>query len=666
MIKFNPAIFQCDNRPPRRWRDWLGQLLRWLPWLILGIGLVATGLVWLDWRHEQTGILRNEFRIQVGKVRTSIEHRIETNKQILRGVAGLFTVDESINRAQFRAYVESLNLSVRYPGIQGVGFSRLIAPADKDALIEAIRAEGFPDFMLRPPGIRDVYTAIIYLEPFDWRNQRAFGYDMFSEPIRQAAMTRAWESGQTSVSGKVRLVQETETDAQAGFLIYVPVYRPGLHRNTLQERQSNLLGWAYSPLRMGKLMESFLQDYPELVTRIALTIYDGTDMTAETLMFESVAAPRLMAHHFQEIQQIDLSGHTWTLLAQTLPAFDDQARQLSEKDRLILGAGIALSFALSLLAWVLIRSHLRITDALRQTAQAHRALLESQQRLRLIFDTSDVAIFLTDLTGRIIQANARMAEMFRCPLGTLIGSDYVSHIHSVERENAQRQIRKLLTRQTVGIKQEWRYWRKDGSEFWGHLGGHLIRDADGQPIGLVGVIADTTQRRETEEKIEFLAHHDYLTGLPNRVLFVERVGQTLALARRTRGHLGILFLDLDGFKPINDRYGHQAGDLVLCEVAKRLREHTRDSDTVCRQGGDEFVILVPELPARDHLERLARILTGVIGQPYEIGSDLLSLSVSIGMAVYPEHGETVDKLLQSADAAMYLAKGAGHSQVQFA
>jgi diguanylate cyclase (GGDEF)-like protein/PAS domain S-box-containing protein len=672
----NPALTDRDqpllqrrparptSRPPRRSLTWW---FRQLPWIILGIGLILTGLVWLNGRQQQREIRRADFRLQVAKLHTGIATRLQANEQILRGVAGLFATQDQVTRAQFHAYVASLRLAEHYPGIRGVGFARRIAPADLATEVAAVRAEGFPDYTVFPPGERELYTAIVYLEPFDWRNQRAFGYDMWSEPVRREAMTRAWEEDQAALSGKVRLLQETGQEDQAGFLIYLPVYRPGLPHDTLTQRRSNLLGWAYSPLRMADLMQNFLQQhFPELTDRLAITIYDGAVIDPAAQMFNSAPGVEPVAESFQAIERSGLSHHPWTLRVHTLPAFDRHARQFTDKDWILLGAGSALSASLALLAWVLIRTHRRVTEALHQQARAHRALQDSQQRLQLIFDTSDVAIFLTDLEGRITQANARMAEMFRCPLGTLIGSDYVAHIHPAERESGRQHMRALLTQEAAAVKLERRYWRVDDSEFWGHLGGHLIRDAEGQPLGLVGVIADTTQRKEAEDKITFLAHHDYLTGLPNRALFVERVGQALTLAQRTQRHLGVLFLDLNGFKPINDRYGHQVGDQVLQEVAKRLREHVRASDTVCRQGGDEFVVLVPELPNQDHLEHLARMLSTVASQPYAVLGLSLPLTVSIGMAVYPDHGETVDELLHSADTAMYTAKGRGPSQWQFA
>ncbi|MBB1125394.1 CHASE domain-containing protein [Thiospirillum jenense] len=640
---------------PSKLRPWVYLL----PVLLFIIGLVITTFIWQSSRVQHLAEHRTSFETLVTRIRFRIENRIQKNEQILRGVVGFFAASKHISRAEFRAYVATLDLHERYPGIQGVGFSLRIAPADLINHEQAIRAEGFPDYHVRPIGTRDVYSAIIYLEPFDWRNQRAFGYDMFSEPIRRSAMRHAWEQGQVAVSGKVRLVQETNQDVQAGFLIYVPVYQFGSIPDSIDARRNNLLGWAYSPLRVKNLMDSLLKnEYPELAQQIAITIYDGMDMTPDSLMFTSAAPTELTPHHFEEVQPIELSHHAWILHAQTLPAFDAHLYQLTVEDISIIAAGMGASFILAAFAWILLYNHGHVTRALHQTARAHNELLKSQQQLRLIFDASDVAIFLTDLNGKITQANAWMAERLRCPFGELIGSDYLSHVHPNDSESTQEWITHLLEQRQSISKLERRYCTRDGEEFWGQMSGHVISDYRQQPIGFVGVIVDITHRRNLEAHTHFLAHHDYLTGLPNRLLFAERIEQSLALARRYQRHLGLLFLDLNGFKPINDQYGHQVGDEVLREVARRLQNHIRASDTVCRQGGDEFIILVPELTAPDHLIQLQHILIDVIRQPYLIMGHALTMSVSIGQALYPQHGDTVETLLYHADAAMYRAKHA--------
>ena len=175
---------------------------------------------------------------------------------------------------------------------------------------------------------------------------------------------------------------------------------------------------------------------------------------------------------------------------------------------------------------------------------------------------------------------------------------------------------------------------------------------------------DITEQKQTHERNAYLAHHDLLTNLPNRLLFFDRVTQSLALAKRQSYPLAVLFIDLDKFKPINDSLGHEAGDEVLRLVAGRLSGCVRASDTLARVGGDEFIGLFPDVGNRDSLSFLGERLLGVFDEPFEVMGHLVSLSGSIGLVVAPADGEDQDSLLKAADEAMYRAKQAGKRRVQ--
>ena len=208
--------------------------------------------------------------------------------------------------------------------------------------------------------------------------------------------------------------------------------------------------------------------------------------------------------------------------------------------------------------------------------------------------------------------------------------------------------------------------RKDGQLLPELLSISRVRDKKGNIVNYVGMFLDITERWEAETRIQYLANHDYLTGLPNRMLLVERAGLALTLARRYRRRMAILFIDLDRFKPINDEYGHNVGDHVLKIIAQRLLDIVRESDTVCRQGGDEFVILLPEFTDLDNLEMLAIKLLDEIREPIQVNSYTLSVSASIGIATYPDNGDSVDSIIQSADTAMYRAKADTEKHICFA
>ncbi|HPB74329.1 MAG TPA: GGDEF domain-containing protein, partial [Chromatiaceae bacterium] len=174
---------------------------------------------------------------------------------------------------------------------------------------------------------------------------------------------------------------------------------------------------------------------------------------------------------------------------------------------------------------------------------------------------------------------------------------------------------------------------------------------------------NVTDRIQTQKRLIHMASHDVLTDLPNRSLFCERVDQALALAKRHATKLAVLFIDLDWFKPVNDTWGHQVGDLLLQAVAERMRQRVRAADTLGRLGGDEFVVLLSDLASTECAMRVAEDLRLALARPFVIEGHELAISASIGMALYPEHGATVDELASHADAAMYRAKEDGRDRL---
>jgi diguanylate cyclase (GGDEF)-like protein len=175
---------------------------------------------------------------------------------------------------------------------------------------------------------------------------------------------------------------------------------------------------------------------------------------------------------------------------------------------------------------------------------------------------------------------------------------------------------------------------------------------------------ELNERKAAEKKLKHLAHHDVLTDLPNRALFSDRLHQGLAQAKRDKSHLAVVFIDLDKFKPINDTYGHETGDVLLKEVAQRLRKCVREADTVSRIGGDEFIVLLPTVETAQDAILVAEKMLNVLEQSFEIAGYSLNISGSIGIAVYPEHGSDEKTLTHSADVAMYYAKSSGRNNAR--
>ena len=302
-----------------------------------------------------------------------------------------------------------------------------------------------------------------------------------------------------------------------------------------------------------------------------------------------------------------------------------------------------------------------ITDRKR----AEEALRESEARFRTMAEQSADWIWSIDVQGRHIYSNHRGMANLGYSIEEFFAMDYTGLVHPDDRA-----LLHTTFEQAVSARQGWhnvvlRWRHRNGSYLWFESGAAPMFNDAGQLIGFQGMDRDITERMQAEERIAFLAHHDALTGLPNRVLLRDRFAHALVMAERSRSRVAMLYLDLDNFKVVNDTLGHTAGDELLLEVVTRLSRCTRDSDTISRQGGDEFILLLNEIPDLETVERIANDILANLSEPVEINGHALNASCSIGVAVYPEDGNDFDRLLQKADTAMYNAKDAGRNTYRF-
>ncbi|MEI8043908.1 MAG: CHASE domain-containing protein, partial [Verrucomicrobiota bacterium] len=285
---------------------------------VLTGGLLVTGAASLYSKADAERDAQQEFDLASNEIRLNILTRLRACAQTLLSGAALFDASDSIEREEWQRFVQGLEIAEQLPGIQGIGFAQWIPRAQLAEHVAEIRRQGFPDYHVRPAGDREAYSSIIYLEPFTNRNLRAFGYDMFSEPVRRAAMERARDEHHPALSGKVVLVQENGEDVQAGALMYVPAYRHGLPIETVAQRRAAIAGWVYSPYRMADLLRGSLRGWEVRLAdrQIDLQIYDGGAVTEAAWLYSSQGAedqalsskdqvPRLMT--------IDFAGHLWTL-----------------------------------------------------------------------------------------------------------------------------------------------------------------------------------------------------------------------------------------------------------------------------------------------------------------------------------------------------------------
>jgi diguanylate cyclase (GGDEF)-like protein/PAS domain S-box-containing protein len=544
------------------------------------------------------------------------------------------------------------------------------------------------------------------------------------------------------------------------------------------------------PLGVSPLFDRFAQGF------------EGFGVTFNSLGAEILSAAR----------QVPAAG--W-FVSGYLPT-DEAFAAIREMERRMLAATIVLTLLAAMLSWWLLKRQLApmlqaaeslselsgkeeaarplaVTreDEIGRLIVAFNRLLEKLgQRaslLKQILDTSSVAIFMIDMHGRITQANQRMCEMFGVPIDALLGSEYVALVHPSEREVSRNKMLALLASQIQSIALDRLYRRADQTVFWGHLTGRQLFDANGEKLGLVGVIADIDARKRAEEKNQLaasvflhaqegititsadgtiidvneaftritgyareeaigqnprilrsrhhppefyeamwrelletgnwsgeiwnrrkngelypelltisavrdeqartkhyvalfsditpmkaheeqltrMAHFDLLTTLPNRALLADRMKQAMTQTLRRKQLLAVAYLDLDGFKAINDTHGHKTGDQLLVAVANRMRQTLREGDTLARLGGDEFVVVLIDLPDVSSCEPMLNRLLAAASQPVREGDLELQVSASLGVTFFPQRDEVdADQLLRQADQAMYQAKVAGKNRFQ--
>ena len=621
-------------------------------------GLVLTAAV-----CEQTrrfGIQKH-LRIEttlLDNVVDALRSKLDVNIALLAAVVGLFNSSSEVDRQQFSTFFETVSLNTsQLKGVQGVGFARWIPAVQLQAYESRIRGEGFPTFTVRPPGPRAHYSAIEFLEPFDWRNQRAFGFDMFSEPVRRQAMQRARHTGNATLTGKVQLVQETQEDLQRGVLIYLPIFAD---RGIVREiSRQTLLGWAYSPLRINDVVNSAISgiDNSDLAGTGVL-VFDGDQLDANRLLFDNLKLLSRNELRHPSYQTIAVAGRTWLVGVQLSPRLVgpngiDSAYWMN----LIVGLGSSLIAAL--LTRIHVSNHLATREALAisEAAAQERALAST------VFEESGQGIVVSNPEGRILMANNAFTQLTGYRLSEIKGQR-TNLLKSGRHDNAfyQQMWDELIHKG---------FWEGDiwnrvcsGEIRCHHLSISTVRDDSLEPQYYVGMLQDVTERQRAEQAVRFMAEHDTLTGLANRSMMMEQLERYLALAKRHGHAVALLYIDLDGFKLVNDRFGHNVGDRVLQLVADRFRSVIREGDLLCRQGGDEFVVLVPEAGSTEELLGMAWKLVVASRAPYLEVDPSITISASVGVARYPEHGSTSEEMLAAADNAMYAAKRAKTNPVQ--
>lgn len=504
-------------------------------WLTLAISLAMVFMVWYVVKAQSRENAEQQFNLHVREIVSLIEQRLQDHEQILLGGAGLFDASENVQRQEWHDYINRLELKDRFPGILGVGYSQVIQPEGLRQHIEQIRSEGFADYNVKPAGKRSLYTSIIYLEPFSGRNLAAFGYDMFSQATRAEAMTIAAETGETAVSGRVTLVQETHGKVQAGFLMYVPIYRIGLPLNKIEQRWDALQGYVYSPYRVDDLMHGILGGRnPSL----DFSVYDGHTVDESEIMYDSTdqyAALNQTKHEslFSVDRNISAYHHTWTIRLNSRPEFESQFDTNLQWVTLFLG--MLISGLLFFIIWVLIfrrEKALKLAENMTEKIRVNEDnLRQSEERFQLAVRGSNDGIWDWDLlTGEVYYA-ARYKALLgydECEFTNKFSS-FEQALHPQDHQRVMLALNSHLELArpydvTFRMKTKYDKWQ------WFRGRGEAVRNEKGDAVRMVGSISDITEQKLAEAKLEAIAQHSQtiLDNIIDGIVTIDTSGKMIS------------------------------------------------------------------------------------------------------------------------------------------
>ncbi|WP_448203037.1 bifunctional diguanylate cyclase/phosphodiesterase [Azospirillum sp. sgz302134] len=624
---------------------------RRIPALVLVASLLLTLVAWRDTATTVAEDAESRFALRVEELHQRFENQLQVYVQVARSAAALYAAFPEVKRTEWNRFADGFHLAERYPGIQSVAFARAVTSEMAGELTAVARADGIRGYRIWPDAGGPERVVNLYAAPVNDLNLRALGYDLMSEPIRRAAVEQARDSGETTITRAIPLKVDEGGAPLPAFIVYQAVYRGGLSPRSLEERRAAFAGVVLTPVRIAPLATAV---FDASAGEVAVTLFEGRVADADFPLYRSRGGAPDKASLSAE-REVAVGSRVWTVRYEAKPAFDADAQ--GWKPALVLVGGIVLSVSLSTLLWALTATRRR---ALEIAGRITGSLRRREAELHQLFNQAPLGIALIGGDAKIIDCNAAFARAVGAPREGIVGLDtrlraqdpaLVSAIDAaLGGESARLEVDRLLL--------------ADGRA--GRFAVHLQPVATGDdPPFVMAFVEDIGDKRRAEQHIHYLAHYDPLTGLPNRVLLFDRIGQVTRQARRDGTKVAVLFIDLDRFKVINDSLGHSFGDEVLRSVARRLHAGLRASDTVGRLGGDEFLIVAPLVESVSDAAAVAEKVLLQLASPFAVGGQSFVVSPSIGISLFPDDAEDAEGLIRCADIAMYNAKDGGRNAYRF-
>ena len=515
----------------------------WKAWLILLIGFLLTYRATNYTYREVNMQATKEFVDVCDEIKTKISIRMQEQAQLLRTASAFVESSDTLTRLNWKLFNLHAKINQELPGIQGIGYVTIIPANQLKQHIQNIQKEGFPEYTVKPPGDRPIYTSIIYIEPFVDRNLRAFGYDMFSEQIRRKAMEHARDSDVASLSGKVTLMQETDQDLQAGTLMFDPVYQHGLQTNTVEQRRIAIKGWVYSPYRMNDLMQGILGrwDFTQ-ENRVHLQIFDDS-ISTNSLLYDSQLKDKI-SHKGAPSRivtfPVEFGGKKWVL------QFTRDENLITLYQHKILRVFFAC-FIISILLFFLTMSLLKTRYNARKIAeQLTKELKESEEKLRFAFEYTAVGMSRMGLDGKFQWINNAFTTILGYTIEDLLNEEFSKITYPEDQHIGKSELKRMVLGEVSSATFEKRYLHKNGTIIWASLVSSLIK-SDNSASFLITQITDITDKKNTENELRKLSLA--IEQSPDTIIITDTDGNIEYANPKTVEITGYTFEELRGKNP---------------------------------------------------------------------------------------------------------------------
>jgi two-component system, NarL family, sensor histidine kinase UhpB len=438
------------------------------PWIVLLIGILATVLIWLRIHEDRLREAESDFFVSAERVTLDIKERIDDYEYILNGGVGLFATAEPVTREKWREYVKHLQVEKELAGFQSLGFAKALRQDEMLRFIENTRRMGPASYQVYPAGQREEYVPVLYIEPESSLALHILGYDMFSEPVHRDAIERARDSGATALTGRITLLRKADGAEQAGFIMYVPVYRGGQLPATREARRANLAGFVYAPIRANNFLDMAIRNS---LGQMSLEVFDGLNPGVDGLLFSSdkhsgatETGRATVSPMFNKRLTTNFSGRLWTFDFHAGPDF------LAKKERwdfnLVLVAGGAISILLFVIVGLLARTRQIALDV---ASEVKAAALEREEQFSGIVRTANEAIITIDESQNIVMFNPAAERIFKLTAKDAIGAPLSRLLPERFREAHRERVTRFAATDTaerqMGSGRELFGLRSNGDEF---------------------------------------------------------------------------------------------------------------------------------------------------------------------------------------------------------